>query len=115
MTVFTVPLAVPNSEEEFSGRNVHVEPGEEVMLEREPGDPMALRVMCASGKCLGHVNRQSARWIVDRLDRGKYLVARVAPLVAVDSAGTTQRVQLSVHTEPEREPAPSWWKRLFGG
>ena len=113
MTVFTVPLAAPRPEEEALARSVHVETGDIVTLEREPADPRGLRVVSASGQPLGRVNPQSARWIVDRMERGKYIVARVAPLVAIDSAGATQRVQLAVHTEPEQEPR-SWLKRLFG-
>lgn len=111
MTAYTVPL-IMNAREEAEPS---VAAGEPVILERELGDRQSIRVMSAGGRELGHVHRQSAKWIADRLDRGKYLDVRIAPLISIEGEGRGRRVQLSVNTEPRADEERPWWRRLFGG
>lgn len=111
MTAYTVPLIMKVRE----GEEPPVTAGEPVILERELGDRQSIRVVSAGGRELGHVHRQSAKWIADRLDSGKYLDVRIAPLIGIDGDGRGRRVQLSVLTEPRTDEGRSWWRRIFGG
>ena len=110
MTAYTVPL-IMNARE---GGEPSVAEGEPVVLERDLVDRQSIRVMSASGRELGHVHRQSAKWIADRLDSGKYLDVRIAPLIGIEGDGRGRRVQLSVNTEPRTDDEQSWWRRLLG-
>lgn len=111
MTTYTVPLIMNPRE----GEEPSVAAGEPVILERELGDRQSIRVMSTGGRELGHVHRQSAKWIADRLDSGKYLDVRIAPLISIEGDGRGRRVQLSVNTEPRADDEQPWWRKLFGG
>ena len=111
MTGYTVPLITDVRQD--ASRSLPVAAGDVVMLEREAGDRQAIRVVSAGGHELGYLHRQSAKWIADRLDSGKFLEVRIAPLVSVDGHGGGGRVQLSVQTEPGLNDERPWWRRLF--
>jgi len=110
MTAYTVPLI---SDAQDGSPALAVSPGDLLTLEREAGDRQSIRVMSMGGHQLGRLHRQSAKWIADRLDSGKFLEVRVGPLVSVDGQGGGGRVQLSVHTEPRPNDERPWWRRLL--
>ncbi|PTQ07811.1 hypothetical protein CLG96_16845 [Sphingomonas oleivorans] len=109
MTAYTVPLAAGSAG--FSAEGLA--PGTPVLLERDPGDSRAIRVLTANGEHVGHIHPQSAKWIIARMEKGKYLSARIASQ-AVAAGDPRRRVQIAIDTEPDLGEGRPWWRRLFG-
>lgn len=110
MTAYTVPL-----DREHHEADGHLVPGQPVTLDLEQGAPYAIRVLDADGACLGYVNRLSAKWIGERLHRGKFVHASIAEVTLGPEAKHGHGIHLSIRTEPAEMPRESsWWKRLRG-
>jgi hypothetical protein len=110
MTAYTVPLIDHSDHASILDL---IAPGALVSLERAMGDRQRIRAVSACGHPIGYVHRQSAKWIADRLEQGKFVEARIAPVVAVGAEELARRVQLSVYTEPMLADQRPWWKRLL--
>lgn len=89
--------------------------GELVTLRRQFDDaanPREIAVMTANGTRIGSVNRESARWLAERLDSGKPTIARIKRIA--------RGVQVTICTEPVAFPRgegmlPLLLKRLLPG
>ena len=111
MTAYTVPMdGLLHADEKA------LVPGQPVILELESGEPYVIRVLSADdGAMIGHVNRQSSKWLGERLHRGKFVHASIAEVTLGVEAKPGHGVLLSVLTEPAELGGEGSWRRFFRG
>jgi hypothetical protein len=110
MTAYTVPM-----DRLHHGEEERAVPGQPVILELESGAPYVIRVLSVDGTLIGHVNRQSSKWLGERLHRGKFVHASISEVTLDPATNHGHGVLLSVQTEPvELAGEGAWWRRIRG-